>query len=161
MPADVLKRLDSSHLEPQHLQVVALRISGKRWTEIAADLGITYRTLCRWREDHPEIEEQILHECDDHLESARIALAEALRTGVTSLKRVCEHGEDRDVVNAAEKLLTIATKKAELIGAAAASAGVRDRAANERAGPTGQPTRARVSANVIDVDAELEAELSA
>lgn len=75
MAKEVIKRPEMSCEDPRHLQVIALRIQGKRWSEIAADVGITYRQLCRWREENPDIEAAINQESMDFLVASKHRMA--------------------------------------------------------------------------------------
>jgi hypothetical protein len=93
--ADALKCPETPYADPRHAQVIALRIGGKRWSEIAAELGITYRTLCRWREEYPEIEQAIYAEALDFLASSKLRLAQlqpladqAIQEGLAATKTI-------------------------------------------------------------------------
>jgi hypothetical protein len=65
-------------LAPEHLRVIALRIQGKRWSEIAADLRVDPATVWRWREANPEIDRVIMEESMDYLVASHHRMASLL-----------------------------------------------------------------------------------
>lgn len=65
---------ETPQIRPEHLRVVALRLQGKRWSEIAVDLGVRRETVWEWRRDNPEIDELIRQESADLIESVKAGL---------------------------------------------------------------------------------------
>lgn len=93
-------------LEPQHLRVVALRVQGKRWNEIAADLGVTTMTIWRWRGEEPRIDEMIAQDAHDYLVSSRHFMSTLLPQANARLKMMLDQKElDAKDIIAANKLL--------------------------------------------------------
>jgi hypothetical protein len=92
-------------LAPEHKRVVALKVQGKRWSEIAAALGVTPWTIWYWRERHPEIDAAIASESNDYLESAKHGLASLLPLTQAALAGVLKTGEHRDQIAAAKVIL--------------------------------------------------------
>ena len=82
--------------DPSHDRVVAARLMGKRWSEIAHDLGIRPETLWRWRQECPHIEERVAHESADYLESARHALLSLLPKATLALNEIASDPDHKD-----------------------------------------------------------------
>lgn len=114
--SNALKCEEMRSMESRHVQVVALRIQGKRWSEIAAIVGVVPQTICRWREEHPEIDRAIQSEANDYLVSSRHMLATLLPLANARLAEALQGKlsgeiEAKDVI-AANKLLAEVFKAA-------------------------------------------------
>lgn len=169
----VSSELAKSHaiqdLTAQHQRVVALRVAGKRWSEIAAELGVTAWTIWHWRTEHPQIDLAIAEESNDYLVSTRHHFASLLPLGAKAMREILDAGNvyaadqnDPNVmvlVNAKDRIA--ATKLiVEIFSQRAGSAG---------AAATGTATSAAVgsaiaqhrTAGPVITDAELERVLDA
>lgn len=73
-------------IRPEQLRVVALRLQGKRWSEIAHELGVTPWTVWHWRQECPEIDELIAQESQDQLDSAKHGLADLMPRALAALR---------------------------------------------------------------------------
>lgn len=83
-------RNEMQELRPEHIRVVSLRLRGKRWSEIAAEMGVTPSTVWRWRQDHPEIDGLIRQESQDFLDASKHALASLVPKAVEAIAREIE-----------------------------------------------------------------------
>ena len=68
MPSDLTKASETHGLTPAQVRVVALRVQGHRWSEIAAELGVTAWTVWSWRQQRPEIDQLIAQDANDYLQ---------------------------------------------------------------------------------------------
>lgn len=92
-------------LRPEHIRAIALRVQGRTWSEIAAELGVTPWTTWKWRQDYPEIEEEIARQSSDLLSSSAHGLAALLPLSVDALREVIQTGENRDRVAASKVVI--------------------------------------------------------
>jgi transposase-like protein len=83
-------RNEMQKLRPEHIRVISLRLRGKRWSEIAAELGVTSPTVWRWRQDYPEIDEIIRQESQDCLDASKHALASLVPKAVEVMREEME-----------------------------------------------------------------------
>jgi hypothetical protein len=70
----------------EHIRVIALRLEGKRWSEIAAALGVTPWTVWHWRQEHPEIDRVIAQESQDFLDASKHSLAKLMPKAMQALE---------------------------------------------------------------------------
>ena len=73
---------------PLHAKVVALRLQGKRWSEIGAAMGVDATTVWRWRAECDHIDEEVGREANDYLESTKLALAALLPDATRALSEM-------------------------------------------------------------------------
>lgn len=118
-PADLTKSNSSVDLRPEHIRLIALRAEGKRWSEIAAALGVTAWTIWNWRQENPEIDEIIAAESQDYLDATRHGIATLLPLSLEALRDVIQNADPRDRV-AAVRVVFEAFKRAGDSSAAAA-----------------------------------------
>lgn len=107
MPDDLTKPNETQGLTPEQVRVVALRVQGHRWSEIAAKLGVTAWTVWSWRQQHPEIDQLIAQDANDYLVSTRHKLSTLLPLGALRLEELLKTRgacEPKDVI-AANKML--------------------------------------------------------
>lgn len=166
--ANALKCTETHDLDARHARVVALRVLGKNWKGIAAELGVDVSTVYRWRDENPNIDRAIAEESNDYLVSARHHFASLLPLGAKAMKEILQAGnqyvQDHDdpnmmvLVNAKDRIA--ATKLiVELFSTKSANTQqpIPPAASSAVAG-----TRAATSAVITDAELErvLDAELS-
>lgn len=78
-------------MPPEQLRVVALRLRGKRWSEIAAALGVTPWTVWHWRQINPEIDALIASESADCVDAGKHGLAALVPKAVRALRQELAH----------------------------------------------------------------------
>lgn len=95
MPAELTKSNVFQGLSAEHLRVVALRVEGKQWGEIAAALGVTPWTIWNWRRENPGIDQAVLEESFDCVVASRIRMAKlhpladrAIEEGLSATKTI-------------------------------------------------------------------------
>jgi DNA-binding CsgD family transcriptional regulator len=81
---------DASHEIPQttpaQLRVVALRLQGKRWSQIADELGVDRWTVWHWRQINPEIDLMIATEAADCIDASKHGIARLAPEAVRVLR---------------------------------------------------------------------------
>lgn len=93
--------------DPSHLRVAALRLQGKRWSEIAATLGVTTVTIWRWREECPQIAANISAESLDYAESTRLRFIGMLPKVASAVSEVLDEGTPFERIAAAKLVVEI------------------------------------------------------
>jgi hypothetical protein len=86
-PPESLAPNETHDLKPEHLRAIGLRLRGKRWSEVAATLGVSPWTVWSWRQQYPAIDAIILQQCEDALEAGRTGLAGLVPIAVRTLGR--------------------------------------------------------------------------
>lgn len=90
-------------LTPQQTRVVALRVQGKRWSEIADDLGVTPWTIWHWRTTNPEIDRAVMEESMDFLIASKHRMAKLLPLADQAIEdSLALHNEVRDRLSGAK-----------------------------------------------------------
>lgn len=165
--ANALKCTETHDLDARHARVVALRVLGKNWKGIAAELGVDVSTVYRWRDEYPEIDRLIAEESNDYLVSARHHFASLLPLGAKAIREILQAGnqyvQDHDdpnmmvLVNAKDRIA--ATKLiVEIFSAKSANV---NGAASPVAHSGGASGAVRSANAAVISDAELERVLDA
>ncbi len=94
---------------PLHPKVTALRLQGKRWSEIGAAMGVDAITIWRWRAECPHIDDEIGREAADYLESTKHALVRLLPDATKALGEIINdktHSQRHAAVKTALEMFT-------------------------------------------------------
>lgn len=100
-------------LPAEHARVIALRLKGKRWSEIAAELGVTPWTVWNWRQENPEIDEIIAQESQDYLDASKHALAQLVPLANAALRTALTEADSKDRIAAVRVVLEVFKKPGE------------------------------------------------
>lgn len=72
-------------LGPQQMRVVAMRLAGKRWHQIAVTLNISLEELERWRERYP-IDQTIRSQAQETLRLSHLTIAGMVPQAIQALR---------------------------------------------------------------------------
>ncbi len=107
-PIDSTAPKNYKAITPEHVRVIKLRLRGKRWSQIAEELGVSAWTIWSWRQQNPEIDRIVASECADALEAGQQGLSTLVPVAAEALRQEMET-PDRDVgkvrVSAAKAVL--------------------------------------------------------
>lgn len=90
-------------LNAEEMRVVALRVEGKRWGEIASALGVTPWTIWYWRTQNPAIDAAIVEESMDFLIASRHRMAKLMPLADQAIEdSLALHNEVKDRLSGAK-----------------------------------------------------------